>query len=300
VKFSRRMAAVLAGVLLAGAGLTGCSIGNTTASEVALQYGAGPFDSKTFVACVPPGTRSVDDVNDDHYYYPSGQRDFTFSANPGADSAPLTSTTMDSQEISVSGTVKFSLNTSCEKFTDNGGKEWPGGRLQMFHEQIDSNYSSAPDEGGKPMNDSWKALLRNYIGAAVDRATDNEALKFGYMDLYKDTAKKAQWEKDVLGQLPTILKSLTQGEDLLHIDAVLLQKPTIAPQLQSGLTEKEAAGLRAQAADVDKQAAASFPGGVAGYQSYQQQQAINEAIKSGKVQVLPVPQGSSVIVSPGK
>lgn len=34
--------------------------------------------------------------------------------------------------------------------------------------------------------------------------------------------------------------------------------------------------------------------------AYQQQQAINEAIKSGKVQVIPIPQGSPVIVSPGK
>lgn len=294
-----RTAAALAGCALALVS-AGCSIGNTTASEVALQYGDGPFDSKTFVACVPSGKRSVDDVNDDHYYYPAGQRDFTFSANQGADSAPLTSTTSDSQEIAVSGTVKFSLNTSCEKFKDSTGKEWPGGRLQMFHELIAANYGAAPDEGGKAMNDGWKALLRNYIGAAVDRATDNEALKFGYLELYKDTAKKAQWERDVLAQLPLILKTLTQGEDMLRIDAVLLQKPTIAPQLQNGLTEKEAAGLRAQAADVDKAAAAQFPGGIAGYQAYQQQQAVNEAIKSGKVAVLPVPQGSSVIVSPQK
>lgn len=72
----------------------------------------------------------------------------------------------------------------------------------------------------------------------------------------------------------------------------------IAPQLQNGLTDKEAASLAAQAAEVDKQAAAQFPGGVAGYQAYRQQQAINEAIKSGKVQILPVPQGTSVIVQP--
>ena len=100
--------------------VTGCSIGNTTASEVALQYGAGPFDSRVFVACVPSGTRSIDDVNDDHYYYPSGQRDFTFTAE-GGDAAPLTSATKDPTEVTVSGTVKFTLNTDCTQFTDPSG-----------------------------------------------------------------------------------------------------------------------------------------------------------------------------------
>lgn len=280
--------------------VTGCSIGNTTASEIALQYGSGPFDSKTFVACVPAGTRSIDDVNDDHYYYPLGQRDFTFSAQQGADSAQLTSTTKDAQQINVSGTVKFTLNTDCNAFKDPTGKEWPGGKIQMFHELIASKYSAAPTDGGEAMQQGWTELLRNYIGAAIDRATDNEALKYGYLELYTDVAKKAQWEKDVLGQIPNILNTLTQGVDLVHVDAVLLQKPDIAPGLQAGLTDKQAAELRQQAAEVDKSAAATFPGGVAGYQAYQQQQAINEAIKSGKVQVIPIPQGSPVIVSPGK
>jgi hypothetical protein len=88
--------------------------------------------------------------------------------------------------------------------------------------------------------------------------------------------------------------------DLFKVNAVLLQKPGVAPKIADGLSEQQAAKLRASAVDIDKQAAANFPGGIEAYQAYQQQQAVNEAIKSGKVQVLPVPQGSPVIVSPGK
>ena len=66
---------------------------------------------------------------------------------------------------------------------------------------------------------------------------------------------------------------------------------------QLGLTTS---GHRRQAVEIDKAAAASFPGGLPAYQAYQQQQAVNEAIKSGKVQVLPVPAGSPVIVNQGK
>jgi hypothetical protein len=292
VSVIRTVALAVAGGLLAAA----CSIGNPNSSEVSLQYGAGPFDSRKFVECETE--RSVSDVNDDHYYYPSGQRDFTFGDGEGKDSAALTSTTQDSQEIKVSGTIKFTLNTSCEPFTDPTGKEWPGGRLQFFHELIGSKYEPATEGGGQP--GKWRELLANYVGAALDRATDNEALKFGWQKLYADTASKAAWEKAVLTELPKILKTLTQDVDIFRINTVLLQKPAIQAKLADGLSEKQAAELRADAVEVDKQAAQNFPGGLPAYQAYQQQQAVNEAIKAGKVQVLPVPQGSPVIVSPGK
>ena len=291
-----RITSALAALLLA---LTACSIANTTASEVALQYGAGPLDSRTFVACVPTNTRSVNDVNDDHYYYPAGQRDFNFQADRG-DAAPITSATKDPTEISVSGTVKFTLNTDCTPFKDPNGKEWPGGKLQMFHELIASKYSAAPLDGGEPMNPGWNDLLRAYVGAAIDRAVDNEALKCGYLELYTDEGKKAQWEKDVLVQIPAILRTLTQGVDLITINAVLLQKPNVAPQILAGFADQQAAKLRAGAVDIDKQAAANFPGGLPAYQAYQQQQAVNEAIKAGRVPVLPVPAGSPIIVGGAK
>lgn len=276
--------------------VAGCSVANTTAADVALQYEGGPFDSKAYYACIPSATREINDAEDTHVYYPAGQRDFTFGNAAGMDSAALTSTTRDSQEISVSGTIKFTLNTSCKPFTDPSGKHWPGGVLQFFHELIGMKYSAANEEGGKPTGEGWNRMVRNYIGAALDRATDNEALNYDWQKLYSDTATKAKWEEDVLKQLPAVLKSLTQGVNVFKINAVLLQKPGIAPKLADGLSEKQAAQLRAEAADVDKQAAANFPGGIDGYQHYQQQQAINEAIKSGKVKVLPVPQGSPVIV----
>lgn len=283
-------------IIAAALAVAGCSIANTTAGDVALQYEGGPFDSRAYYSCVPSATRQVNDVSDTHYYYPAGQRDFTFGDGKGVDSASLTSTTKDSQEIRVSGTIKFTLNTSCGAFTDPTGKKWPGGVLQFFHELIGMKYSAANEEGGKPTSDGWNRMVRNYVGAALDRATDNEALNYDWQKLYSDTTTKALWEKDVLKQLPSVLKSLTQGVDVFTINAVLLQKPGIASKLVDGLSEKQAAQLRADAVNVDKDAAANFPGGIAAYQAYQQQQAINEAIKSGKVKVLPVPQGSPVIV----
>lgn len=292
------LAATLSAALVA---VTGCSIANTNGAEAALHYEDGWLaEGKAFEFCVPANTYETGGVHDRNLYYPAGQRDFTFNGNKGSDMAPLTSATKDSQEITVSGTVKFTLNVDCKEFKDSSGKVWPGGKLQMFHELIGNNYGAFNEEGGLPTNDGWQQMLANYVGAAIDRATDNEALKYNLLDLYSNADVKAAWEKDVLDQLPKILNSLTQGMDLFRINSVLLQKPGVAPKIADGLSEQQAAKLRAQAVDIDKQAAANFPGGIEAYQAYQQQQAVNEAIKSGKVQVLPVPQGSPVIVSPGK
>lgn len=281
---------VLLGLLAA---LTACSIGNPSSSEVSLQYSSGPFDSRKFVECETG--RDVSDVNDDHFYYPLGQREFNFGDGKSKDSAALTSTTSDSQEIKVQGTVTFTLNTDCTEFKDPTGKTWPGGKVQFFHELIGYKYGPSTEAGVLPSD--WSSLLQNYLGAALDRATDNEALKYPWQKLYADTASKSSWEKDVLGQLPAIVDSLTQGVNVFKINTVLLQKPGIQPELVRGLTDKQAAELKASAVEVDKRAAASFPGGLPAYQAYLQQQAVNDAIKSGKVKVLPVPQGSPVIVS---
>lgn len=281
--------------------LTACSIANTNGGEAALHYEDGWLaEGKAYEFCVPPNTYETGGVHDRNLYYPAGQRDFTFSNNKGADSAALSSATKDSQEITVTGTVKFTLNTDCSEFKDPTGKVWPGGKLQFFHELIGLKYTAFNEEGGQPTNDGWAQMLTNYLGAAIDRAADNEALKYNLLALYSNAETKADWERDVLDQLPDTLKSLTQGVDLFTINSVLLQKPGVAPKIKDGLTEQQAAKLRAQAVQIDKDAAANFPGGINAYQQYQQQQAINEAIKSGKVQVLPVPQGSPVIVSPGK
>lgn len=276
--------------------VTACSMANTTATDVALHYRAGPFDSKQYVDCVGNTTKRYDDINDNHFYYPSGQRDFDFGDGDGKDSAALTSTTKDGQELKVQGLVKFELDTSCKEFTDSSGKKWPGGVLQMMHETITAQRSAYATEGGTAMPAEWSKVLASYLGAAIDRAADNAALTYDWQQLYTNTDAKSAWERDVLKQIQEIVNTLTQGAKVFEVRAVLLQKPGIQPQLVAGLTDKQAAILRNEAATIDQKAAENFPGGLAGYQAYQQQQAVNEAIKSGRVPILPIPQGSPIIV----
>ncbi|MPZ82255.1 MAG: hypothetical protein GEV28_18395 [Actinophytocola sp.] len=293
----RRPAAVAA-LVVAVLTLAGCSIANTSPQNIAVHYANGWFDSRSFVDCSPTGQRSIDDVLDDHYFYPAGQRTFAFSSDKSADSGPLSVATSDSIELVARGTVTFHLNTSCEPYTDGSGKHWPGGRLQKFHEQIGSKLNAySEDEDSDNGGDGWPRFVNTYIKDVVDRALDTNGLSYSWPDLYANNDIREEWETAVKKSIPDLVKAQL-GDDLVLIDNVLLQKPEVPDALRDELTNNQAATLRAQTARTDQQAAETFPGGLTAYLAYQNALAVNEAIKSGKVQVIPVPQGSPVIVSP--
>lgn len=281
--------------------LAACSTVSTSASEIALQYGGGVWDSANFVKCHGSGFKSTTESGSDNYkYYPIGSRDFSFGddKDAGLDSAALTATTKDTQSIKVTGTVKFTMNISCAEFTDPTGRKWPGGTAQYFHEIYGSKDNAFNEEGNQATNEGWSRMLRQYMGFAVDREVDDGAITLTLNEMLTSDAKKDQWENLVQESLPATLKQLTGGVEIFKITEVLLQRPGVSPKIADAQDEKAAAVIRAEAVEVDKKAAENFPGGIAGYQAYQQQQAVNEAIKAGKVQVLPVPQGSPVIVQP--
>jgi hypothetical protein len=293
----KRALTVLAGATLTALAAAGCSTVNTAPDQIALHYSGGSFSSQTFKECISPGTRNVNGPGEHYFYYPTGQRTFKFSDDAGSDSKPLTASTKDQQELVVKGTITFTLNTSCDKFTDSTGREWPGGKLQKFNDTIGRKYSAYATEGNVEPGDGWDQMLGVYIKDIADRAIDNEALKYGWESLYNDVSSKAKWEQDVIGAIPALVKAQA-GEDFFTINNVVLQKPDISSALKEQLAAKQAAVLRGQAAQVDQKTAESWPGGIAAYLAYQQQLAINKAITDGKVQILPVPQGVGINITP--
>lgn len=278
--------------------VTACSSVSTTGSTVALQYSAGPFDTRAYEKCWSENQKSLsNDPADDYFYYPAGQRDFDFGDGEGKDSAAFTSTTKDGQELKIQGVVKFELNTECKEYTDSKGKKWPGGVLQYMHENFTVQKQAYGDETGE-MNAGWSKFLTAYLGAAVDRAIDNSSLKYGWAEVYTNQDVKAKWESTVKDEAESIVKTLTQDVPIFKVTAVVLQKPTVSEAIQKGLTEKQAAILQKEATDIVASAGANFPGGVEAYQKFLNQQAINEAIKSGKAQIYVIPEGVNPILSP--
>ena len=301
------MRKIIIGALAAATvGLTGCSVADPDTSQLVLHYTGGPFSSQAFANCTAPGTRSVDGPGDFHFYYPAGQRTFTFRSAPeneaapapGADAPAIRVSTRNQTELVVQGTITFTLNPSCEPYTDSTGRQWPGGKLQKFHDTIGRQHVAYADTGGVPQPAGWSSVLALYVGGPAERAMDNAGLAFEWQQLYSDAASKDAWTADVESRLPQLIADQA-GDDLFLINNIQLDKPGVPAGLRAELENNQAAQLRNQTAQVDQQAASRFPGGLAAYQDYQRHQAINEAIKSGRVNPLIVPQGSPVIVNPG-
>lgn len=294
-----RFLIAVVGILLLG----GCTIASPTPQNQGMNYTAGPFEGKAFAECSKSGEQNYDDAFNDHYYYPKGQRTFTFSNDAGADSQPLMVATKDSVELVALGTVSFHLNTSCEQFTDSNGREWPGGRMQKFHEQFgsktyDGQVAYSEDENENNGGPGWSALVNIYVKSVIERAMDTEGSKYPWPELYSNADTRRAWETAVVKSVPALIQQQLGG-DLLIVDSILIQKPGVPNALKVELENNEAARLAAQTAQTNQDAARNFPGGLPAYQAYQQALAVNEAIKSGKVRVLPIPQGSPIIVSPG-
>jgi hypothetical protein len=266
--------------------LAGCSSMETQADEQGVRYEGGVLFAQApeFKSCQLPSQQSYGDPGDGTYIYPAGQRTLKFSVDPGSDAPPITVSAPSPGggqpiTLTVSGVVTFTPNfTDCAIF-------------QQFHEQIGRKFSAWTPEG-------WAQMIGTYIKDPTDRAADNAALGSNWVALASDEAAKAAWERAVAEALPAMIRTLSGG-NYFTINGVLLQRPELPADVVAAIQRTEAARQEAQTAEQVRRAAETFPGGIAAYQAFQQQQAINDAIRSGNVKVLPVPQGSPIIVNPG-
>lgn len=298
-----RAVAILAALLAIA--LSACTTIGTGASELALQYEGGAFETNSYYSCVSDaGSRDAVDWGDDVYYYPLGQRDFSFGGKGDDKDAPaITSTTQDGQEISLSGTVKLTLTLSCAEFTDPAGKKWPGGSAQFFHEKIGNKDPHQPaynTEGATGYGEGWSKMLQQYVGFALNNSLDNDTTRYTLDQLTLNSEKKNAWQANVKESLPATLKAMTFGVTIFQVETVLLEKPGVAKVVSDARAQKIAAQEQVAASDVIASRAKTWPGGLEAYQRFLREQATNKAIESGKVPVLIVPEGSPVIASAGK
>jgi len=272
---------------------TGCSVATPDTSQRALHYSGGPLSSQNFEDCIEPGTRDVTGPADFNYYYPAGQRTYTFSDRPGSDSPPIMVSSQNEggvTELVVRGTVTFVLNTNCEPYRDDTGRYWAGGRFQKFHDTLGRQNAAFATAGGQAQPAGWSNVLDLYVGAPAERAMDNAGLNYGWQQLYGDVNSKNAWTATVEEQLPKLIREQA-GDEFFLVSNIQIDKPDVPNTLKTELEAGQAAALRQQAAE-------SFPGGLAAYQDDQQKQALNRAIVEGKVAAVPIPFGSPIIVAP--
>lgn len=237
--------------------LTGCSGVSTGPDQKALHYEGGSFSSKTFKDCVGNSDRQYDGPGDQHYAYPSNQRNLAFP-DDGDMTAAIKFVTKDGIEMTVSGVLNFLLNTSCDPI-EVDGKKYDGGALQVFHELIGNRYEAYMNDD--KTSDGWIKMLGIYIYRPLDTAIDRAGQKYTYIQLYNDPAVKAAWEQEVLASLPDLVNRQTDGEiDFFTDFALTLQKPDPPEAIKAALIARQEAIAQAdsQKAQAEAQVAAAL------------------------------------------
>lgn len=274
----KMMAAVAA---FSMAALTGCTVTNTAPDENGVVYSDGAFHSTQFKDCVNSGTKDYSSFFSISYKYPSGQRNYVFNGTEDAtddvkaarDAAQLTAVTKDNVQMLVDGQMTFRLNTDCDV-------------LKSFHENIG-------------LKNGWPETLRIYLLQPLRDSVTEVTKGYNWADLYSDAGKRNEWAQKVKDILPSKVKEASRG-DYFNDFGVVLQQPKVPADLQQAL---EAAQVSAQQNEAQQQRNIQVQSelesiralvavlGPDGYNTY-------SAIKEGRIQVVTIPQGSAINVTP--
>lgn len=255
--------------------LTGCSTIDNAPDQQALNYNHGPGSAPEFQNCYGPGEHSFKAVTDDNFSYPAGQRTYAFQAE-GGDGDTFNVTTKDGVSLGVEGVVRFALTSDCDT-------------LREFHEKVGLRLKAYDDEG-------WREFLRVYLRAPINRALTDATQGRDWMEIYSDPKAKADWEKQVAESLPDYVEQ-TIGGDYVGGFSITLQKPVLPEDLESALKDTQVAVQQNRAqeernaqinTELDSIRELQAVLGTDGYLVYQ-------AIKDGRINMMPVPNGSDVI-----
>lgn len=282
----KAIVATLIGVVIVLGFLTWATIGTKTSTQpdqVALWYKSGPFQKPHYDHFIGPGDRElVGGLLDKVYKYPAGQRTYEFSNAQGADTSEITSLTKDNIELTTDGVMRFSLNTDAKV-------------LQQFHEQIGIKFGAYMD--GDKTSDGWREMLRTYPKQALQRAVNEVTQQYSWKELYNNSAIRKEWENKVNDLLPTYIKQ-AMGGDYFDDFSLTIQKPQLPGDLVDALRQTQVAIEQNNAqkqrnvqvqTELDTIRDLVKVLGPDGYNVYQ-------AIKDGKISVLPIPEGSGVVV----
>lgn len=230
-----------------------CTTVNTAPDAVALHYSGGMFESQQFVACVPASTRQVNGPGEHYYYYPVGQRTFSFTGkDSGGESDPILTNTKDSQQVEVSGYVTFELTVEIKEL--DGRMDCP--ELREFHERIGykskayfegnpdlGEVGTEGDEKGRHVadNQEWRDFLSQYLKTPLDMVMDDNGQKFGWRELFQDQEAQTKFKEGVAKDLPSAVNSALQSSKFFSVLDVVISTPKPDQGLLDALKDTEVA-----------------------------------------------------------
>lgn len=249
-RLTKTLVAAAAAVALT-LGATGCTTVNTAPDAVALHYSGGAFSKQEFVECVPASTRQIHGPGEHYYYYPVGQRTFSFEGYETSESGPILTNTADSQKVAVSGFVTFELNVEFGE-TEKGKTDCA--TLREFHERIgyktQAYFEGNPDmyidgdekdRQGAADNDQWVAFLKQYVQTPLDMVMDDNGQKYMWRDLFQDQATQDAFRAGVQADLPGAVNTALQSDEFFTVTGVTISTPDPDDGLIQKLKETEEA-----------------------------------------------------------
>lgn len=157
----KRATGILAGSLVAGIALTGCT-STTDPDMVGLYYMQGSVDGNKFGHCTLPGETDDMEWNNEIIYLPASLRSWTISDGESADSKDAIVVSAKPQaeqpsgvQVKVWSQTKFILNTFCDQ---------NGGVIKEFWEKIGRRYGANMDQG-------WRKMLLETIVPGLQKVT---------------------------------------------------------------------------------------------------------------------------------
>lgn len=277
----------------------GCAASRTDTNLQSIRYSGGELQAEKFKQCHKDPALEYGDWGDHVYYYPAGQRTFTFGDDPKAsnDTGPLSVNTSNQQPVIVRGFITFELSNDC-------------GVLQPFHERIGKKYGADFTEGATE-DEGWSNFLADYMTVPVNSIADASGLKNTWQKLYADPKVQADFETAMKTDLPDEVNKQI-GVPAIKIIDVSIQKPELNPELLKSVqaTEQTKAAAAAKQAEIDgeietekkrKDLAIQKAATARECQKvYDPEQClILDLAAEGDIPFYPIPPGGSVNVTPG-
>jgi hypothetical protein len=300
MKFIKKLFVIIGiiGALVVGA--AGCGeVVKTGQATQALWYEDGDFSAQHFKGCVTSAQRDRKGIGDKFYYYPSGQRTYSFTGLPGSERGPITITTQDSQQMTVAGFVTFDLTTDCTT-------------LRKFHEQIGLKYRAYFDEGS---NDSagWSKFLNDYVDVPLNVVMSNAALDYNWQPLFADSKTLTSFDQEVSKNISNQIDQAIGIPGVIKVRDVNVQKPQPSKELLETIQQVQKAKAQGQAdrekVDQERQTQQEktkleqdkLKTRQQCLKVYSEQYCFFLELQGGPnpPQYYPIPQGGSVIANPG-
>ena len=224
--------------------LTGCSAPSTASDEIAVHKGSGWTEGKEDKGCVLPATREIfwgQGMGDDYFHYPTSQRVFDFTGQPGSDHAPFEVVSKDGQTLTVPGTLSFFFNADCETIT-------------AFHDQLGASKRAYLNDDGT-VSDGWIQFLNLYFAPPIDATLDRIAKKYTWKELYADVSIKDEMNRQMNTEVARLINQQLLGDKEYFTGYTsLVTQPIADPELVAAVKKEETS--RANAAATEAQAKA--------------------------------------------